>query len=283
MLARDLGFVVRSLVAVATSPVMPGWPRYRARVEEAPVAVAPIDDAAALWSAVGHAPLVAREPALHVVGALVSFTDDHRAVVPEALLPRASTAAFLARLPIVGRADRAAASARDDVARDAPPLGRAAQLALAHAITGDAYAALLVCHAAARQLARGRDHRALGDDAPRTVDERCARGRALAAFPPAVSQGGDPLGDTYHYWANVIAGVTAVALGGARGHALERLFRAGPTLMSAVRERTFGRRLFYGNHRHVDALGLAHGLALAGLARRARPLTRPPGTPRSPR
>ena len=61
----------------------------------------------------------------------------------------------------------------------------------------------------------------------------------------------------------MIAGVVAAHRGGATGGGIERLFRAGPHLMLLVRQGVFGSTLFYGNHRHVDALGLAHGLALA--------------------
>jgi hypothetical protein len=47
------------------------------------------------------------------------------------------------------------------------------------------------------------------------------------------------------------------------GWAIERLFRAGPDLMSLVREGAFGSKLFFGNHAEVDDLGLTHGMALA--------------------
>lgn len=44
------------------------------------------------------------------------------------------------------------------------------------------------------------------------------------------------------------------------------LFHAGPILMCLVRERTFGSRLFYGNHADVNRLGLAHGIVIASSA-----------------
>jgi len=116
-----------------------------------------------------------------------------------------------------------------------------------------------------RQLARGRDVRAF---AGRTLSlaERCDAGLAIAPFPPSIAQGGDPLGDTYHYFANVIVGVLSSTDRNRRtpgGAAIALLFYAGPVLMHLVRERTFGAKLFYGTHARVDRLGLAHGIALA--------------------
>lgn len=164
--------------------------------------------------------------------------------MPEELFPREETLTYLDEL-----------GSRD-------PLSPPDQLALALRVADDAWTALLICHLATRQLARGRDTRALGPDAPLGIADRCRIGRSVRPFPDELSEGGDPLGDTYHYWANVIAGVTSASAGGLTGALVERLFLAGPFLMRAVRAGVFGRRLFYGTHRRIDHLGLCHGLTL---------------------
>lgn len=258
MTLRDLSLAARSFVAVATSPAMPRWPAYRARVE-ADRARAPREvveraaDPDALVLALGDRPLRVTSTPVRIVSTLVSFADDHTARLPRETLPRESALVLLARLEA-------------HAASEAPPLSVAEQLTLALALEPDAWTALLALHLATRQLARERDVRALGEAARRGLDRRCRSGRSIAGFPAALSQGGDPLGDTYHYWANVIAGVLAETLGGPRGAAIARLFDAGPTLMTLVRERAFGSRLFYGNHAAIDRLGLAHGRALAAHA-----------------
>lgn len=247
MLARAR-LVAASFFAVSTSPAMAGWQRYRHAVEsngskercEAP-------DLASLRSALRGRAVAPRGSVAHAIAALVSFSDDHDRSLPADMLPRAPTRALLG-----------------EVRTHAPgTLGTTAQLRLALGVTSDPWTALLACHLATRQLARGRDTRALGDDVPTRVEERCAAGLAIAALPAELARGGDPLGDTYHYWANVCAGVLASSRGAGGAWAIEQLFRAGPTLMTLVRERTFGSRLFYGNHAQVDALGLDHGLALS--------------------
>ncbi len=239
-------FLAQGVRAVATSPAMPGWPVYRERIERerASHAVPAAPSVEALASVVrGRAlePL----PSADVVGALISFLDDHRAPFPKRCFPGDDAEALIARM------------------NDAPPhsIGPARLLELALERTGDAFRALLACHLAARQLARGRDQRAFRG--PRlSLVERCDLGAAIAPFPDALACGGDPLGDTYHYLANVIAGVVA-ARDRTWGAAIARLFYAGPVLMSVVREGVFGNELFFGNHAHIDRLGLAHGLALA--------------------
>ncbi|MBX3247875.1 MAG: hypothetical protein KF901_11905 [Myxococcales bacterium] len=67
-----------------------------------------------------------------------------------------------------------------------------------------------------------------------SLGERLARGRAIAPFHPDDARGGDPLGDTYHFWANVSAGLYAA---GGHDRVLQRRavrvsLRAGPVLMS---------------------------------------------------
>lgn len=238
-----------SFLAVATSAPMPGWPEYKRVVHEdlrsMPRAAFHFTD---ILRVVDRHPIYVRGTTPDLIASLISFVDDHVSPVPADFFPKQETLEFMNRV--------AEASARGD-RLDAPR-----QLALALDIANDMWTALLVCHLGTRQLARGRDTRALGAAARFSVQQRCERGRAIAPFPDELSQGGDPLGDTYHYWANVIAGVASATLGASRGRALHALFYQGPRLMLWIRERTFGSPLFFGNHMQIDRLGLAHGRQL---------------------
>ena len=249
----DLRLLTTSFVAVATSPPMFDWPRYRALVESerTPVANPYGCDAVTLHRACSGRSLAVACDLARLVAVLVSHTDDHSEPLPHEILPREASLLFIRR-----------------VAQElgSHTLSTAHQLSIAVELTGDPWLAILVCHLAIRQLARGRDVRALGRDAPVDIRVRCQLGRAIAPFPDSLAQGGDPLGDTYHYWANVAAGVAAASAGGTSGAATRALFRCGPLLMLWVRERTFRSRLFYGTHDHIDRLGLRHGEELARLA-----------------
>lgn len=127
-------------------------------------------------------------------------------------------------------------------------------------------------------LARGRDTR-LSDAFIMSLEERLERGKAIAPFHPDDSNGGDPLGDTYHFWANVAGGLYAGTQRSASARAafVAVMLYAGPWLMQTIREGVFGSRLFYGNHARIDRLGLTTGLRLAraGSSEASRPLVRP--------
>ncbi len=237
-----------SLVSVATSPVMPDAARYVSEVSRAPAPARRIEGALALRE-VARGPLSPTTRTVSIVSSLVSFTDDHGAPFETDTFPLASRA-------LLG--DIACA------ADEATALDRVAQLALAMRHATCAFDALLACHAATRQLARGRDARAFGT--AMSLEERLHAGRAIAAFPASLSRGGDPLGDTYHYWANVVAGVVAAHTDTLTSWAVTELFHAGPWLMRTVREGVFGGRLFAGDHAEIDRIGLAHGLALGAMA-----------------
>jgi hypothetical protein len=202
----DARLAAASFFAVATSPVMPDWSAYREQVERARPPAREVESPGRLRELLGG-PVVPSSSASRIVATLVSFTDDHRERVPEELFPSA-TEAFVEGI----------ARAREE----GRVLSRGDQLALARSLVSTPFDAMVICHAGTRQLARGRDVRALRRALP--LSFRCEAGQAIAAFPEALSAGGDPLGDTYHYWANVIAGVTAGYLGGVRGAIIERLF-----------------------------------------------------------
>jgi hypothetical protein len=102
------------------------------------------------------------------------------------------------------------------------------------------------------------------------LEERLTMGAAIAPFPKALAGDGDPLGDTYHYWATFAAGMCSVLdPGRVAPPALGAAFWLGPRLMETVRGGLFGRPLFCGSHGAIDRLGLAHGRAIARRALRS--------------
>ncbi len=121
--------------------------------------------------------------------------------------------------------------------------------------------AVLVLHAALRQLARGRDTRALPSCAM-DLATRLRVGANIAPFAPEQSRGGDPLGDAYHYLANLAVGASVIPSKPETWWPAP-LFACGPELMWLVRQRIFGSTLFFGNHARIDRLGLLHGLSVA--------------------
>jgi hypothetical protein len=250
--------VLRATWAVASSPAMPrhgeymAW--YRAQRRRAtrlnpPAAelgerqqrLARTSERAARTSL----PWCATAPPLRrTFPALVSFVDDYAGPYPRELFPAGEVARLLDRL-------RAAAA----------PATLDEQLAAALEITGGRlFAAAVLLHAATRWLARARDTRALG---PLPWSQRLDDAALLAPFAPAVEADGDAPGDTYHYWANFVAGCQTFLDGGVAARAMRTLFVAGPVAMSAIRGGLFGRTLFAGNHAAVDRLGLMHGEAAA--------------------
>ncbi len=240
-----------ALHAVATSPAMPGFQRYAAHVDSMPQSRTNPPGAAlgrALARVASRASCrAAHTSAVALLTGLVSFVDDHGEAV-ESRIFRPELALRILRAFEGHRALTVPAQ-----------LVRALGLA-----EGRLFDAVLGLHTATRVLARGRDAR-LHPDLALSLDERLARGRAIAPFHPDDARGGDALGDTYHYWANVAAGLFAASgrPSEARRHVVGALLYCGPVLMRTVRQGIFGSVLFYGAHARVDRLGLAHGRALA--------------------
>jgi len=128
-----------------------------------------------------------------------------------------------------------------------------------------AFAAAATLHAVSRMIARARDSRAL-PELRLSLAQRLARGGAFAAFRDEDSHGGDPLGDTYHYWAMVVGGLWCGEVQRVRSFtsmATAAFLRNGADLMWLVRDRLFGSTLFFGRHKAIDRLGFSHGWALA--------------------
>lgn len=231
---------------------MPAFPDYVRQVHAHPPERTGPPAAALLLGLIDEAraaPVRSAAPvsALRLLTALTSFVDDHDEVPVRELYEVDRALALLEALD--GRRCYTVPE----------------QLRLARTLApGSSFESSLALHTVTRVLARGRDRR-LHVAFALDLDERLRRGRAIAAFHPDDALGGDPLGDTYHYWANVAAGLYVASLPSYDpGRALvATMFVAGPTLMSTVRGGLFGNTLFFGNHARIDRMGFRHGLALA--------------------
>jgi len=239
-----------ALHAVSTSPAMPRWPEYVRWVEaDLPLRARCNPPGGELRRSMRASPcagLGAHVSATDLLTVLTSFVDDYAVEPPRQLFEVERSLELLEAL------------------RPLKDLTAPEQLALAiETGGGPLLPAVLSLHTVTRVLARGRDTR-LHDRFALSLDERLERGRAILPFDPVDARGGDPLGDTYHFWANVAAGVFSAAGGRSevRRHAVGALLLAGPALMSRVREGLFGNRLFFGNHARVDRLGLSIGYTL---------------------
>lgn len=267
--SNNVSMLARALFAVASSETMPDWQTYRTEVERARCRtyssdqvparmldqlkkVIPRSDQAGClrltWS--GHEPVL---PA-RLTAALTSFVDDYMGAFPSEFFPEGEVNVLL-----------------EDV-RDREPVSLAipGQLAVAVAVTGNVFSAVVLLHATFRLLARGRDWRAYPAMTPMSIAERLRVGASVAPFRPDESPDGDPLGDTYHYWAMVTAGMFRPLIASSTGRGLfGGLFWSAPWLMSGVRRGIFRRTLFYGNHAAIDRLGLSHGEQLSRELERA--------------
>lgn len=254
-LPASLPCVVRATWAVSTSAPMHGFEAYVRHVDTTRVA-SPLLHAWPLPRDL-HAslalPWASPRPPAHaeVYSALVSFVDDYSGAYPDAFFPEAL---------VLDAHSLLRARCRELDARLAPHR----QLeSVAPLVAGSLFAGAVLLHALTRQLARGRDLRAMPSarfgSAPAA---RANEGAYIAAFPDALSRGGDPLGDTYHYWATFAVGAFTEATRASHpgaSFALRTLFANGATLMYRIRQQLFGSHLFFGTHADVDALGLEDG------------------------
>lgn len=223
---------------------MPGFREYVSRVRSTPYhgQTQPASASLEAWLiSLGEGrPLVPADlNSARLAAALISFVDDYAGQYP---LEAFVDGAVAALIDAWGRAP-APLTLPDLVALGAPQPTLLDQLLLAHA--------------AVRAVARARDTRAL-PSVRLSLEARCALGAKLLPFPDALSQGGDPLGDVYHWLATASAGLAAASL--PRRLWLVPPFAVGPELMWLVRERIAGSVLFFGNHAAVDRAGLRAGL-----------------------
>lgn len=235
--------------AVATSPAMQHYPVYVDSVEQMHFEGSQPGPGAlfeGLREVASGRPQCPDLHGLRLTAALVSFVDDYAAQFPAEFFDDRAVSRLLSELKSLHQADVLAVLRLPTCAAQPTTLE-----------------AVLVAHAALRQLARGRDDRAL-TQSRLSLEERLDLGGRMLPFPEEQSRGGDPLGDAYHYFATVAAGLAGTSA--KRRLWMLPLFAAGPELMWGVREGLFGARLFYGNHARIDRMGLRHGIRLGRAA-----------------
>jgi hypothetical protein len=253
---------VRAAWGVSTSPPMPRFQEYVARLEPRAVNENPERTlfGRAIRARVAGTSGAHRQPLFlpwsprqklatqRLFAAVVSFVDDYNGPYPDELFPRAPMAALI---------DVFATSPRSS-------LDLVAQFDRALTIVGPhPFAAAVALHGAVRTLARGRDRR-LGSPFDLSLEERVARGASVAPFARELGPHRDALGDTYHYWGCFSIGMhCGVRLDDPARWALLGLTGAGADLMALVRSGVFAHPLFCGNHAAVDRAGLTHGFAAA--------------------
>ncbi|MEM9072633.1 MAG: hypothetical protein AAGE52_29265 [Myxococcota bacterium] len=277
--------LVAACWAVSTSPPMPRWADYVRYVQSQS---SPVENSRgdALRSELCRM-VLRRRPSIGdlcsteaLLASLVSFTDDcdRKAVFSGRSMP--PTGSESPRVPpMTLRASlRSKVRLVHEPARDAfavpvalrllEALPRAGALTVPDQLelaldlaSNDLFQALLALHTTTRVLARGRDT-CLHPAFALTLEERLSLGEGIAPFHPDDARGGDPLGDTYHFWANVIGGMYSVRNPGAGGVLVRSALYAGPVLMRVVRQEVFGSRLFCGDHARIDRLGLSIGRAI---------------------
>ena len=229
---------------------MPGYPRYVASVQALPPAPRhqPPDLLDQIRRIARSFPAIRprRVRVRRLVAALVSFVDDYEGPWPDEAFDDRAVAEVLAWL------ERQDGATIPELL--ASPGSRSAPTLLD---------AVLRVHAALRQLARGRDDRAL-PSSRRTVEERLRLAACVVPFAPELARGGDPLGDAYHYVATLAVGLAADPSAPSTLVPLP-LFAVGPELMWVVRDQVSGSTLFFGNHARIDRLGLRDG-ARVGLS-----------------
>ncbi|MFK8001920.1 MAG: Mpo1-like protein [Polyangiales bacterium] len=240
-----------ALYAVSTSPPMPRYREYLVALDaQRPTLVSHRERGDGLIDSVfrstrGEVFRVGDVSAFDLLAALSSFTDDY-AIEPPRLFAVDVAVSILERI------------------RGEHCLSLWEQLEIAlRCAEGRPFEALLGLHTATRVLARGRDAR-LHPAFRMSLEERLHHGEAIAPFHPDDALGGDPLGDTYHFWANVTAGVYAACPTNPKASRamVYAMLYAGPWLMHGVRETLFGSTLFCGTHSRIDRLGLSLGWRL---------------------
>lgn len=137
---------------------------------------------------------------------------------------------------------------------------------------GHPLAASILLHAAYRAVARSRDTRVdkslkfpVKNEQDPSEPSMLSLARATASFEDG-NDLDDPLGDTYHFWAEYAIGM-AIEFESAEGNRMSPLYSPlffyGPNLMSLVREKVLRKTQAAGNHLYEDRTGLRLGKEIA--------------------
>ncbi|MFH0936795.1 MAG: hypothetical protein V1808_00695 [Candidatus Daviesbacteria bacterium] len=177
---------------------------------------------------------------------LVTFTDDHDGPINNRYFPVNNSSRFIDRIMETSRLEK-------------NPLNLPRQLEIALEITDrQAMASVIICHSASRAIGRNRDQRV--DPCFKFSSEDMQQwGSSIARFEDNKQY--DPPGDTYHFWATLLMGMTlrrSFTKQPAECVAYAFLFYYGADIMAASRRFLARNPLVY-RHKEVDRMGLKIG------------------------
>lgn len=194
-----------------------------------------------------------------IAAGLIAFIDDQGKDIPTELFPVAHIHRYLQSLS-------------REYEQTRQPLTVIDQFDLALSQTNNnPLAASLLAHSAYRSIARSLDSRIhpsltfpIDSEKPITM---LTIARATADFPTDATKR-DPLGDTYHFWAQFAGNMAFVLLGKRqpiRKHLYKRAFYFGPQLTYVIRDKALRQPSQFGVHKIVDRQGYRLGTAMGKL------------------
>lgn len=205
---------------------------------------------------------IAWEPTMRIsvdrwVRTVMSFNDDHHNEIDQEFFPVDLILHFL-----------------NDVKEQSQRSGRRLDLVdqynIALKLTGNnLISAALLAHAAYRSAGRVLDTRVSGKlcfpvESSEGSISMMNIAKSTAHFNIGDAICADPLGDTYHFWAQFGTGLILELYGdrpirAIQAKVVKAIFRIGPDLMSFGRETISGHKMIAGNHKQVDLYGLQLG------------------------
>jgi len=185
--------------------------------------------------------------------ALCSFADAHKGTIPAEYFPVELSFKFI---DLVQRASKDRGK----------PLDLADQYILAlEQVDYNPLAAAILAHSAFRLAGRNRDTR-VHPDFNLDLDRRVSIANSVAHFYMDPLSRKDPLGDTYHYWAQYSAGMIAHFKRKdtpVKSKFFYLFFYNGANIIHLVHEKMLGNAILFGLHKKVDRLGLRMGVKIA--------------------
>lgn len=188
-----------------------------------------------------------------MLSAFCSFSDTHRGTIAQEYFPVELSLQFLEAVYENAKHQGKALNAADQYV-----------LALRFA-NGNPLAAAILAHSAFRMAGRDRDTR-VHSEFSMDLDSRIVIANSVALFGAQENTVTDPVGDTYHFWAQYSAGMVSYFKG--RDNPLQSglfylVFKNGSNLMQLVHEKILGKPVIFGFHKEVDRLGIRVGLKMA--------------------
>mgnify|MGYP001613388302 CR=1 FL=1 len=196
-----------------------------------------------------HAPITLDK----ILGAFCSFTDTHSGKIPQEYFPVELSMNFLSLV-------------YERFKEKGKPINLSEQCELALDLSdGNALAAGILAHNAFRAAGRNRDTR-IDTKFNFDLDTRIKLEKSVAPFDINFSPILNPLGDTYHFWAQFTAGMVYYFKQKdikVMAKIFYLVFYHAPNLMYIVHEKVRKTPVVFGLHSNVDRMGLRIGTKIA--------------------